>query len=171
MVQLRFLPGRPRIYERAFPTSQNGGAADHYPIPDHNHNLDLVSRLMFIRRSRDSEVPKIQSCAIFLLERHEEHVPTKSLGERERHRKSFRLLVVLSTHPSLVAPPIRDTIPCIIMAALLKSALQILSLAVEADESSLFDEAARLYDRGSCLLEQYLHCTSIVGFLSLISLL
>lgn len=44
------------------------------------------------------------------------------------------------------------------MAALLRSALQILSLAVEADESLLFDEAARLYDRGSVLLEQYLHC-------------
>jgi hypothetical protein len=43
------------------------------------------------------------------------------------------------------------------MATLLKSALQILSLAVEADNSSLFDEAARLYDRGSRILEQYLH--------------
>lgn len=46
------------------------------------------------------------------------------------------------------------------MATQLKSALQILSLAVEADETGLFDEAVRLYDRGSCLLEQYLHCTS-----------
>lgn len=45
------------------------------------------------------------------------------------------------------------------MTAQLKSALQILSLAVEADETGLYDEAVRLYDRGSGLLEQYLHCT------------
>ena len=50
------------------------------------------------------------------------------------------------------------------MATLLKSALQILSLAVEADNSSLFDEAARLYDRGSRILEQYLHCMSLGHF-------
>lgn len=46
------------------------------------------------------------------------------------------------------------------MATILRSALQLLSLAVEADESCLFDEATRLYDRGSGLLEQYLCCTN-----------
>lgn len=88
-----------------------------------------------------------------------------------RHRQPVHPLVFLGTLPSLVVSPVRDPIPCITMAALLKSALQILSLAVEADESSLFDEAARLYDRGSCLLEQYLHCTYMIVFTFLISLL